>query len=97
MSKVCDKMLKDFTKGELKQYIDYQTKFLKSQIEQQTGAKVGKRQLQKEVKKVAGEWKDIKATEINYIQISTEKVAGAAGEVTVTLGTVYKAKEVTEL
>jgi RHS repeat-associated protein len=96
MSKVGDKMLGDFTKGELKQYINYQTKFLKSRIEQQTGAKVGKRQLQREVEKVAGEWKDIKVSEINFVKISTEKAAEAAGEVTVTLGTVQTAKKVTE-
>jgi len=96
MSKVGDKMLGDFTKGELKQYIKYQTKFLKSRIEQQTGAKVGKRQLQREVEKVAEEWKDIKVNEINFVKISTQKAAEAAGEVTVTLSTVETAKKVTE-
>ena len=94
MSRVGDKMLSEFTKGELREYISLQTKYLKKQLEAQTGATVGKRQLKREVEKVAETWKDIKSSEIQFIKFSTEKSAEVSGEVVVTLTIVETAKQV---
>jgi len=96
MAKVRDKILGDFTKGELKLYINYQTEFLKIRLEQITGSKLGERQLKKEVAKVAEQWKDLKVSEINFVKFSTEEAADAIGEIIVTLGTVQTAKKVSE-
>jgi hypothetical protein len=65
-------------------------------FEQSTGAKVGKRQLKRELEKVAENWKDIKVSEINLVKITVEKSAETGAEMTVTLSAVEVAKKVGE-
>ncbi len=94
MRKVGDKMLKDFTDKELKTFIDFQTKHLKKNLERETGAKIGKKQLERKLEKVSQDWMDLKVSEINFIQYIVEKPAQSTGEILVTLSAVEVAKEV---
>lgn len=86
MKKIGDKMFKDFTKSELKQYAIIQTTYLKKNLERITGAKVSQRGLTRELNKAMKNWSDIKASEIEAIQFSTVKSTKVSSEISVTIG-----------
>jgi RHS repeat-associated protein len=85
MDKVGDKMFKDFTKSELRSYINIQTTYLKKQLEATTGGKVGYRQLKREVEKAVENWKEFKISEINLIKFTATKASESSSEVLVTV------------
>lgn len=96
MNKIGDKYFKDLTKHELNKYISIQSKYLKSQIEASTGGKVKQRQLQREVAKQVKNWKDLRTTEIDFIELSTVKLTESGTTVSATVGGNEAAKEVTK-
>ncbi len=67
-------------------YISIQTKYLKKSLEQVTGAKVGKRQLQRELNKAITGWSDLKTSEIQAINVTTQETAKQIGVISVSIG-----------
>lgn len=85
MEKVGDKMFKDFTNSELRNYIKIQTTYLKKQLEETTGSKVSYRQLKREIEKSVENWKEIKVSEISLIKFTATKTSESSSEVVVTV------------